>query len=105
MAISRGPMGYHRRRDNARTILGCQTVNHSLHLASARSSRKRHVQALDSRPVGGGLYEMRVHRGPGYRIYFLRDGTKVVLLCGGDKGSQQRDIARAERLARDWRRT
>lgn len=59
----------------------------------------------DSRQVGGGLYEMRIHRGPDYRIYFLREGTKVVLLCGGDKGSQRRDIARAERLARDWRRT
>ena len=59
----------------------------------------------DSRPVGGGLYEMRIHLGPGYRIYFLRESETVVLLCGGDKDSQQRDIARAGRLARDWRRT
>ena len=57
----------------------------------------------DARPVGGGLFEMRVHRGPGYRIYFLREDARVVLLCGGDKGSQQRDIERAGKLANDWR--
>lgn len=59
----------------------------------------------DARPVGGGLFEMRVHHGPGYRLYFLREGATVVLLCGGDKGSQRRDIERAGRLAEDWRRT
>ena len=59
----------------------------------------------DARPVGGGLFEMRVHHGPGYRLYFLRESATVVLLCGGDKGSQQRDIERAGRLAKDWRRT
>ena len=57
------------------------------------------------RPVGGGLFEMRVHHGPGYRLYFLREGAAVVVLCGGDKGSQQRDMERAGRLAKDWRRT
>ena len=58
----------------------------------------------DTVPVGGGLFEMRVHHGPGYRLYFLREGARVVLLCGGDKGSQRRDIARANRLAAEWRR-
>ena len=48
---------------------------------------------------------MRVHARPGYRLYFLRDGAAVVMLCGGDKGSQRRDIERAGRLAQDWRRT
>ena len=57
----------------------------------------------DAKPVVGGLYELRMHHGPGYRIYFLREGTTVVLLCGGDKSSQHRDIERAGRLARDWR--
>ena len=57
----------------------------------------------DARPVGGGLFGMRVHHGPGYRIYFLREDAGVVLLCGGDKGSQQRDIERAGKLANDWR--
>ena len=57
----------------------------------------------DAKPVGGGIFEMRVHHGPGYRLYFLREGTTVVVLCGGDKGSQQRDVERAGRLAKDWR--
>ena len=57
----------------------------------------------DAKPVGGGLFEMRVHHGPGYRIYFLREDATVVLLCGGDKGSQQRDIERAGKLAKERR--
>jgi putative addiction module killer protein len=56
----------------------------------------------DVKPVGGGLSEMRIDHGPGYRVYFMRRGEAVViLLCGGDKGSQSRDIARALDLARD----
>ena len=47
---------------------------------------------------------MRIHYGPGYRIYFIREGmTVVVLLCGGDKDTQPNDISRARRLAVDWR--
>ena len=57
----------------------------------------------DARAVGNGLFEVRVHHGAGYRLYCLRDGDAVVVLCGGDKGSQQRDIERAGRLAREWR--
>ena len=58
----------------------------------------------DVRPIGGGISEIRIHNdGPGYRLYFLRDGDTVVLLCGGDKDSQQRDIERAKRVATDWR--
>ena len=57
----------------------------------------------DVRSVGGGIHETRVHHGAGYRLYFLREGATVVVLCGGDKASQQRDIERARRLAMDWR--
>ena len=58
----------------------------------------------DFAAVGGGLWEMRIHYGPGYRLYFIRRGaTVVVLLCGGDKDSQRRDIARARQLAAEWR--
>jgi putative addiction module killer protein len=54
----------------------------------------------DVRPVGGGVSELRIAHGPGYRLYFVRRGpVVVVLLCGGDKGTQQRDIARAKELA------
>ena len=49
------------------------------------------------------MHEMRVHHGPGYRVYFLREAATAVVLCGGDKDSQQCDIERAGRLARDWR--
>ena len=48
---------------------------------------------------------MRVHCGPGYRLYYLREGSTLVLLCGGGKSGQQRDIERAGRLADDWRQT
>ena len=59
----------------------------------------------DTRALGDGLFEMRVHHGPGYRLYRLSDGDAVIVLCGGDKGSRRRDIERAGRLAKDWRRT
>ena len=59
----------------------------------------------ETRTVGDGLVKMRLHHGPGYRLYCLRDGDSVVVLCGGDKGIQQRDIERAGRLAKDWGRT
>ena len=54
----------------------------------------------DTRNVGGGVFELRIHFGPGYRVYFVRRGIEIiVLLCGGDKGSQQSDIAKAKKLA------
>jgi putative addiction module killer protein len=56
----------------------------------------------DVKPVGRGVSELRVDYGPGYRVYFARRGaTIVILLCGGDKRSQGRDIARAIEIARD----
>jgi putative addiction module killer protein len=56
----------------------------------------------DVRPVGEGVSEMRIDYGPGYRVYFKKTGQKaVVLLAGGDKNSQTRDIKTALRLARN----
>lgn len=56
----------------------------------------------DCEPVGEGVSEMRIHVGPGYRVYFARSGQTVyLLLCGGSKASQKRDIARAKRMARE----
>jgi len=56
----------------------------------------------DAKPVGGGVSELRVDHGPGYRVYFvLRRALLIVLLCGGDKRTQNRDIAKARALARE----
>ncbi len=56
----------------------------------------------DSRRLGGGLMELRVDYGPGYRVYLVHRGASlVVLLCGGDKRRQQQDIERALELAEE----
>ena len=56
----------------------------------------------DSKSVGGGVSELRLDFGKGFRLYFTRRGEMlVVLLCGGDKSTQKRDIAKAKRLARE----
>jgi putative addiction module killer protein len=54
----------------------------------------------DAKPVGAGVSELRIDYGPGYRVYFVRDGSVVyVLLCGGDKSTQDKDIRWAKKLA------
>jgi putative addiction module killer protein len=56
----------------------------------------------DVQPVGEGVSEMRINYGPGYRVYFVQRGAELaILLGGGDKGSQARDIRRAIELARE----
>lgn len=54
----------------------------------------------DVKPVGEGISELRVDHGPGYRVYFVKRGSAlIVLLCGGDKATQDRDIKAAKKLA------
>ena len=60
----------------------------------------------DYRSVGNGVFELRIHVGAGYRVYFAEvDNTIVLLLCGGDKSSQTRDIARAKTYWREYKET
>ena len=71
----------------------------ALLLARIRSAERGNFGDCES--VGDGVSEMRIHYGPGYRVYFTRrDETVYVLLCGGTKRRQQRDIRRAREMAR-----
>ena len=71
---------------------------------NTRIRQARQGNLGDTRPVGDGVSEMRLHFGPGYQIYFIREGaTVIVLLGGGDKDTQRRDIRQAKRLAARWR--
>jgi putative addiction module killer protein len=90
-----------------------QTETFARWLANLRDQRARaRIQARidrlqignpgDVKAVGGGISEMRIDYGPGYRVYFVQRGTAlVILLAGGDKGTQARDIATARELARN----
>lgn len=70
-----------------------------------RIDRLAHGNPGDVKPVGRGVSELRLTYGPGYRVYCLPDGGRLVVrLCGGDKSTQQADISRAYQLADRWRR-
>jgi putative addiction module killer protein len=72
-------------------------------LIAARLDRLSYGHAGDVEPIGDGISELRIHHGPGYRIYFQKKGNKIiVLLCGGDKSTQTKDIKIAKRLAKEW---
>jgi len=66
----------------------------------ARLRAAEHGNFGDCEPVGNSVYEMRIHSGPGYRVYFTRRGAVLyLLLIGGDKSTQRRDITRAIEMA------
>lgn len=78
-------------------------------LAKARiSMRLRQLESGnlgDAKSVGDGVMELRVHMGAGYRVYCGRHGQHwIVLLCGGEKSTQERDIVRAKDYWTDWKR-
>jgi len=69
-------------------------------LIASRIDRLAFGLAGDVEPVGNGISELRIHYGPGYRVYFQkRSDIVIVLLCGGDKGTQDKDIKSAKKLA------
>jgi putative addiction module killer protein len=69
---------------------------------AARIRRMEQGNQGDTRSVGSGVMEMRVDYGPGYRIYYVQRGAAIViLLCAGDKRTQQQDIRRAHAMARE----
>jgi putative addiction module killer protein len=72
-------------------------------IIASRLDRLGFGHAGDARPVGQGISELRIDFGPGYRIYFRRAGiTIIILLCGGDKSTQAKDIETAKRLSKEW---
>jgi putative addiction module killer protein len=71
---------------------------------ASRLDRLAYGHAGDAKSVGDGIEELRIHHGPGYRIYYHKQGkTVIVLLCGGDKSTQTGDIKTAKRLLDEWR--
>ena len=68
-----------------------------------RIDRVRDGNFSDTKPVGSGVFELRFSFSPGYRVYYIRQGdTVVILLCGGDKSSQDKDIKRAKCIAQEY---
>ena len=72
-------------------------------LITSRLQRLAFGHLGDSKPVGNGVHELRIHVGPGYRLYYTRHGDEwILLLMGGNKGSQARDIKRAKQMVKDY---
>jgi len=70
-----------------------------------RIDRLADGNAGESAPVGDGISELRIHYGPGYRVYYKTVGKELIILfCGGDKSTQDRDIRKAKKIAQDLRR-
>ena len=85
----------------SRWLLGLRDVR-----AKAEVARRVRRLALgnpgDVKPIGEGVSELRIHYGPGYRVYYVQRGSiLVILLCGGDKRTQAKDIALALELAKE----
>jgi putative addiction module killer protein len=83
-----------------RTWLGSMRDSVARARIARRIDRLRAGNSGDVKPVGAGVSELRIDCGPGYRVYFVRRGpVVVVLLCGGDKSTQDRDIKQAIQMA------
>ncbi|WP_104758287.1 type II toxin-antitoxin system RelE/ParE family toxin [Helicobacter salomonis] len=78
--------------------------------SSGRDAIARRIDMLaesghfgDHRHIIGAIFELRIHTGPGYRLYVAKEGgALVILLCGGDKSTQQKDIIKAQKILEEW---
>ncbi len=71
---------------------------------AARLDRMAAGNPGDVQQVGEGISELRINYGPGYRVYFIQRGpVLIILLCGGDKSTQSKDIKQAKVLAEEWK--
>ncbi|PZM08485.1 type II toxin-antitoxin system RelE/ParE family toxin [Rhizobium tubonense] len=74
-------------------------------IIASRLDRLAFGHSGDAEAVGDGIRELRIHYGPSYRVYFVQQGaTLIMLLCGGDKSTQVRDIKLAKRILSEWSR-
>lgn len=83
------------------------TLNNAafVHSVDARLTRVRDGNFGDHRSVGGGVFELRIPRGPGLRVYYAMQNThEVVILGGGDKNTQRRDVIAAQKLWKQIKR-
>lgn len=72
-------------------------------MIAARRLRLAEGNPGDVSPVGDGISELRIHYGPGYRVYYCQKGAVIILLlCGSDNSSQTKDIATAKAIAKQW---
>jgi putative addiction module killer protein len=86
-------------------LKGLRDVNGRARIVARIERVRLHGHFGDAKALGEGVSEMRIDHGPGYRLYFTRRGAElVILLCGGDKGSQARDIRAAQQMAEEFRR-
>jgi putative addiction module killer protein len=85
----------------AKWIVGLRDVRAQARIL-ARLESARLGNLGDCKSVGSGIREMRIHVGPGYRVYFVQEKEAIlILLCGGSKSSQPKDIARARKIAQE----
>ncbi len=91
-----------RQTETFRTWLADLRDRRAVARIAARIDRLKLGNPGDVKSVGDGVSELRIDYGPGYRLYYKRVGQEIVLLlCGGDKSTQDRDIERAKALATD----
>jgi putative addiction module killer protein len=91
-----------RQTDTFRSWLRALKDANAVARIAARIRRLELGNLGDVKPVGEGVSELRIDYGPGYRIYFIQQGnTVVILLCGGDKRTQNKNIRTAKRMAKE----